>query len=413
MKSVPKGLAVSSTNQPSANQAANAANGQRQASIDAYRGLVMFLMLAEVLHLDKLASKFPDSTFFQHLRFHTTHVEWIGCSLHDMIQPSFSFLVGVSLPFSIAARKIRGGTLTTMLLHALSRALILVALGIALRSMNREVTYFTFEDTLTQIGLGYFFLFCIGLTSMWQRIGWCVLILFGYWLTFAQWTLPVDFDPTKVGVPSDWPHWLSGFQAHWNKNANPAWAVDVWFLNLFPREKVFEYNAGGYCTLSFVPTLATMIMGLLAGQVLKSPITLVKKFSCLIMVGLSLTVVGWGLGALELCPIVKRIWTPSFALFSGGLCSLALGTLLAICDGMRFRILFWPFMIIGANSIAAYLMSWALEKPIQAFWQRHLGRDFFLMAGEMYQPLMLGTATLLTMWLILLWMFRKRIFIRI
>jgi len=295
----------------------------------------------------------------------------------------------------------------------LSRALILIAIGIALRSLNSEITKFTFEDTLTQIGLGYFFLFCIGLGSTWQRVGWCVLILFGYWLAFAQWTVASDFDPTKVGVPADWPHWLSGFQAHWNKNANPAWAADVWFLNLFPREKVFEFNSGGYSTLSFVPTLGTMILGLLAGQVLKGQMAHGKKFVCLMSVGAVLTSVGWGLGAFELCPIVKRIWTPSFALFSGGICWLALGMLFAICDCLRCRSVFWPFMIIGANSIAAYLMSWTIERPIQAFWQRHLGKEYFLMAGEVYQPILLGSVTLLTMWLILLWMFRKRIFIRI
>ncbi len=78
--------------------------GKRLASIDAYRGIVMFLMLAEVLRLNELYKKFPGNAFFEWLRFHTSHVEWVGCSLHDMIQPSFTFLVGVSLPFSIASR---------------------------------------------------------------------------------------------------------------------------------------------------------------------------------------------------------------------------------------------------------------------------------------------------------------------
>ncbi|MEZ6077311.1 MAG: hypothetical protein R3C56_17075 [Pirellulaceae bacterium] len=78
----------------------------RQASIDIYRGLVMFLMMAEVLELMHLADAYPDSSWAKWLRFHTTHVQWVGLSLHDMIQPSFSFLVGVSLPFSILARKV-------------------------------------------------------------------------------------------------------------------------------------------------------------------------------------------------------------------------------------------------------------------------------------------------------------------
>ena len=63
-----------------------------------------------------------------------------------------------------------------------------------------------------------------------------------------------------MGVPADWPHHLTGFAAHWNKNSNLAWAFDTWFLNLFPREQPFLYNGGAWSTLSFIPTLATMIL---------------------------------------------------------------------------------------------------------------------------------------------------------
>src|SRR3954454_20479590 len=80
----------------------------RLASIDAYRGFVMFLMMAEVLHLSRVAKAVPDSPVWQFLAYHQTHVEWAGCSLHDLIQPSFSFLVVVALPFSLASRQARG-----------------------------------------------------------------------------------------------------------------------------------------------------------------------------------------------------------------------------------------------------------------------------------------------------------------
>ena len=74
------------------------------------------------------------------------------------------------------------------------------------------------------------------------------------------------FNWQSVGVPADWPHFFSGFAAHWNKNANLGKAFDVWFLNLFPRAQPFVFNDGGYLTLSFIPTLGTMILGLIAGQ---------------------------------------------------------------------------------------------------------------------------------------------------
>jgi heparan-alpha-glucosaminide N-acetyltransferase len=120
-------------------------------------------------------------------------------------------------------------------------------------------TNFTFEDTLSQIGLGYTFLFLLGMRS--ARVQWIafVAIVVGYWALFAAYPVRPDFDYPAVGVPADWPHLMSGFLAHWNKNSNPAWAFDVWFLNLFPRSEPFRDNGGGYATLNFIPTLATMI----------------------------------------------------------------------------------------------------------------------------------------------------------
>src|SRR5688572_15674861 len=76
----------------------------RLASIDAYRGLVMFLMVAEALRLSRMARAFPESSFWSFLASQQSHRDWVGCSMHDLIQPSFTFLVGVALPFSIASR---------------------------------------------------------------------------------------------------------------------------------------------------------------------------------------------------------------------------------------------------------------------------------------------------------------------
>src|SRR5512132_2533234 len=80
----------------------------RITSIDAFRGFVMFLMLAEAMRLWTLHRAFPESRFWSIVAFNTQHVPWQGCSLHDLIQPAFSFLAGASLPFSIASRRNRG-----------------------------------------------------------------------------------------------------------------------------------------------------------------------------------------------------------------------------------------------------------------------------------------------------------------
>ena len=173
----------------------------RLASIDAYRGLVMFLMMAEVLRLCDVARKLPGQPVWERLCHHQSHAEWAGCTLHDLIQPSFSFLVGVALPFSLADRLSKGQSKAGMTVHALWRSLVLVLLGVFLRSVHHGQTYFTFEDTLSQIGLGYTFLFVLALLL--ARVQWIALgvLLAGYWAAFALYPAPLgDFDFSRVEV---------------------------------------------------------------------------------------------------------------------------------------------------------------------------------------------------------------------
>ena len=126
----------------------------------------MFLMLAEVMRLWTLHRAFPGSTFWSIVAFNTQHVPWQGCSLHDLIQPAFSFLAGASLPFSIASRRNKGEPFSRLLAHAIWRSVALILLGIFLRSLESSRTYWTFEDTLTQIGLGYTLLFLLAFASV-------------------------------------------------------------------------------------------------------------------------------------------------------------------------------------------------------------------------------------------------------
>ena len=239
----------------------------RNVAVDAYRGLVMVLMMGEVMRFADTARAFPQSTFWRILAYNQTHVEWAGMSLHDTIQPGFTFLAGVALPYSIRSRQRKGESFPRMLFHTMWRSLLLIALGIFLRSTDRPITYYTFEDTLSQIGLGYTFAFL--LTFVKARWQWISLagILFAYWLAWALYPAPgPNFNWAAVGVPPDWHHIYNGFAAHWNKNSNFGNAFDVWFLNLFPRTSRFAFNEGGYLTLSFIPTLGTMLLGVIAGR---------------------------------------------------------------------------------------------------------------------------------------------------
>jgi heparan-alpha-glucosaminide N-acetyltransferase len=386
----------------------------RITSIDAFRGLVMFLMLAEAMRLWTVSRAFPDSRFWAFVAFNTTHVPWQGCSLHDLIQPAFSFLAGASLPFSIASRKNKGESFRRMLGHALWRSAMLILLGIFLRSLSRTRTYWTFEDTLTQIGLGYTFLFVLAFASLRVQIIAFVTILAGFWAAFVAYPLPPPgFDYTQVGVPAGWPHLYTGFLAHFNKNSNLAWAFDVWFLNLFPREAPFRFNGGGWSTLSFIPTLATMMLGLWAGAWLKTSRSTAEKLKGLVIGGVALTVAGLLLQWLHICPIVKRIWTSSYTLYSGGLVVLMLAGFYALVEWKGWRRWVFPLLVIGANSIAIYVMSWTMEEFVSGALVRHLGRAPFAVLGHPFEPVLRGAGVLIVFWAILYWMYRRKIFLRI
>ena len=386
----------------------------RVLSIDAFRGLVMFLMLAEVMRLWTLHDAFPASRFWAFVAFHTTHVPWQGCSLHDLIQPAFSFLAGASLPFSIASRRARGESFGRMFAHAAGRSLVLILLGIFLRSLHHSQTYWTFEDTLTQIGLGYTFLFLLAFAPLRVQVAAFAAILVGFWTAFALYPLPpANFYYPGVGVPADWPHLYSGFLAHFNKNSNLAWAFDVWFLNLFPREAPFLFNQGGWSTLSFIPTLATMMLGTWSGMWLRTSRPPKEKLYGLIAAGVALAIAGLMFQWLHVCPIVKRIWTPSYTLYSGGLVILMLAVFYKMVELEGWTRWAFPLLVIGANSIAIYVMSWTLEHFVSSALLTHLGPAPFLVLGPPFEPVLRGAAVLLVFWGILLWMYRRKIFVRI
>ena len=344
----------------------------------------MLFMASEILALPQVARQHPDSVLWQFIGFNTNHVQWVGWSLWDLIQPSFMFMVGVALPWSVESRLSKGQTPGKMWLHALWRSFLLIALGIFLRSVGRPMTNFTFEDVLTQIGLGYPILFALAFVRpRYQAIA-AGVILVGYWLAFALYPAPAV------------PQFLQGFAAHWDKADNFAAWNDRWFLNLWPRPEPFLANRGGYQTLNFVPSLATMIFGLLAGGSLKR-----GTVKPLVIWSIPAIALGLILNATGICPMVKRIWTPSWTLFSGGCTLLLLGLFYWIIDLQGQRRWAFPFLVVGMNSIAMYCMVHLMDKFLGDSLRTHLGIQY-------PQPWVL-----LILWLILLWMYRRQIFLRI
>jgi predicted acyltransferase len=387
---------------------------RRLVSLDVFRGLTMLFMASEIMRIPSVAKHFTDSRVAGWLAFGLDHVPWTGFVPWDLIQPSFMFMVGVALPFSVASRRARGEPFGSQLAHAVRRALILVLLGIFLRSQGKPQTYFTFEDVLTQIGLGYVFLFLLAYArprTQWIAAG---AVLIATWIAFVLYPLPpAGFDTGLLGVPADWPHHLTGFAAHWDKNVNFANRADQWFLNLFPRESPFVYNRGGYTTLNFVPSLATMIFGLLAGELLRGPASDREKLRGLLIYGAAGIALGAVLHFAGICPLVKRIWTPSWAIFSAGWAALFLALFYWAIDVRGWRGWTLPFLVVGMNSIAMYVIVHVAEGYTAEALRTHLGRGTFQMFGAVYEPILVGGASLLIFWLMLYWMYRRKIFIRI
>jgi predicted acyltransferase len=156
-----------------------------------------------------------------------------------------------------------------------------------------------------------------------------------------------------------------------------------------------------------------MVMGLIAGEWLRFRMTFQKRLALLIGAGLICLAAGYALDWLRICPNVKRIWTPAWTLFSGGWCFVILGALHALLDVANRQTWSFPLQVIGMNSIAAYCIAHLWGGFIIKSFGIHFGPDAFKRLGSPYEPLLQGIAVLLVYWLILFWMYRRKIFLRI
>lgn len=392
----------------------------RLESLDAYRGLIMVALAFNGFGLAATARNHlrdtPDSGFWQSVHAQFEHAEWVGGGFWDLIQPSFMFMVGVSMAYSYVNRQRQGHSWGRMFGHATLRAVLLGALGIFLTSNSSKSTQWSFMNVLTQIGLGYPFLFLLWGRSVRAHVLTAVALLLGAWALYAFFP-GSGVDPARgapaAGVSAPWAQQhLAGLAPAWHKNANVGHAIDTWLLNLLPRREPFVFNAGGYQTLNFVASLATMLFGLMVGELLRSGRTPHRKLAVLAAAGAAGIAAGllWSwLG----CPLVKRIWTPSWALLSTGWCCLILAALYAIIDLHRMRAWSFPLVVVGMNSIAIYSMGMLLRSWTAKTLQIHLGEDIFKLLGAANAPFVQATMVGLVFWLVCWWMYRRKIFLRI
>lgn len=445
-------------------------SGNRVMSIDAYRGFVMLAMASSAFGFTALAkpdnlqrldesgvNPFPD-WLLQGLGYQFDHVAWTGCSFWDLIQPSFMFLVGVALPFSYSRRASEGQSPAARFRHVLWRSFVLVALGVFLSSDGSKQTNFTFVNVLSQIGLGYPLLYLMRERSLRAQFAVAAMILAGYWAWFANYTIPsTQFDDIKIAITDlaqrkpkflkdaahpelEWSQ-FSGYGSHWNKHVNAAADVDRKLLNRFPRDgepiqgQKFWVNEGGYQTLNFIPSIATMLLGLMAGTVLRSSQSDGEKVKWLLKAGAICFGVSMALDTSiwpveipncdwHLAPIVKRIWTPGWAVFSSGWTFWMLAVFYWVIDIRQWRRWSWPLVIVGMNSIAMYVMAQLMKSWVGGALKTHLatidahfgwehGINYVLFGDYPFATPLGHAARLFGLWLICVWLYRRKIFVRV
>jgi predicted acyltransferase len=398
---------------------------QRLLSLDVYRGLIMVTLAFNGFGLAATALRHiraeGPSPFWEGVHYQFEHVQWVGCGYWDLIQPSFMFMVGLAAAFSYAKRRQLGQSHGGMFAHAVWRSVVLVLLGIFLISNFERTTNWSLMNVLTQIGLGYWLLFLLWGRPFRVQVWAAGSILL---MTWALYMVYPFFDPhaginlergdKAVGVTKEWAQAnLTGIGRAWHKNANVGHALDLWLLNLLPLDKPFVYNSGGYQTLNFLPSLATMLFGLMCGELLRSARPPSRKLLILVAVGVAGLALGQFLNLTGICPLIKRLWTPSWALFSTGWCCLILAGLYAVVDVLGFGLWAYPLIVVGVNSLAIYCMGQLLKPWAAETLRIHFGRDVFQHWGPLWEPTLQALLVGLMFWLACWWMYRQKIFVRI
>lgn len=429
------------------------------------RGLVILLLVPDIyggfsLHL--MAARFTDSPFWTAVSRQLSHAPWTGPRLWDFIMPAFVFLVGVGIHLSYAARIARGRSYSSMLGHAIRRSVALVVLGLLLTfpvrtladdlwpylvigaffplaelmqrwsaqrghieraesvqsivsttvvfgsalwiALHLAEADYDFTNILTQLGLAYIPAFLLVRASAAKQAVVAVALLALYAAAFFGYTAPSGVAP--VGVA------FEGFAAHWNKGANFGAAFDLWFLNELPRLTPYLGNRLDAYTIQFVALIPTMIGGMLAARLLtqgREGSRGGQRWLRLVLLGAGSVAAGFIL-SIACIPIVKWLWTPSWALLSLGVCVIWLGLLDLLTRTSRAQSLVIPFVALGSNSILLYTISAHDRWRIVDAWDKLLGEGLTLSAAA---PLLEACLVLFTLWLFAYALFRARLFFRL
>jgi predicted acyltransferase len=402
---------------------------QRLVSIDALRGFDMFWIVGGDALIEALTKwahvRWPDSETVgkvnDTVRTQLGHVGWEGFHFEDLIFPLFLFLVGVVLPFSMAKVTETGASRKAAYWRILRRTLLLYVLGLIYYGKGHNglpgILDYSWAGLEHQryVGVLQRIAICYGiaaLISLWTRVPGQVVILLailvGYWAILAKVPVPGVADPAPFSVEKN----LSAYvDQHYLPGS--AWVQDKEKNNLYDNEGL----------LSTLPGVATALLGVLAGQWLRSRHGALAKTLGLAIAGCVCLAAGlaWSgytppeyqiptIPAEYQFPIIKNLWTSSYVLYAGGWSLILLALFYGVIDGLGWRWLAFFFVVIGANAITIYFADKIVNFQYTA---NYLFGGLVRQADADFRPVARALSFLAVEWLFLLILYRNRVFLRV
>ena len=363
---------------------------ERLISLDAFRGAIIALMV--------LVNDPGDG---RHVYGPLNHAEWNGWTITDVVFPSFLWILGVAMTFSMAKRLAAGNSRAQIFTQALRRAAILFALGLFLYALPKfDLSTLRVLGVLQRIAFCYAIAAAIYLTTgVRGQILWIVSLLTAYWLIMKLALVPA-YGAGYLDVERNFAHY-----------------VDRLILGRHNYAHTKTWDPEGL--VSTLPAIATALFGILAGSLLRARRALAERTTWMFLAGNLL--IAAGLICDIWLPINKKIWTSSFALFMAGLDFVMLAIAVWWVDGLGHRQAVKPLVILGMNAIAVYMTSEILDGMLHTI-QLSSGvsahawiydRVFAPLASPMNASLLYALTYTLLMYLIAYGMYRRGWFWRV
>jgi predicted acyltransferase len=362
----------------------------RLLSLDALRGFDM-LWIAGGSALIAALSKLTGAGWLAALSTQMTHVPWEGFHFYDLIFPLFMFIAGIAIPLSVKSSLAGNGTRKKLFLKALRRMVLLVLLGLLYNGVFHDgFENARYASVLGQIGIAYFLtsLIIIYSKTFKTSLYWLAGILLG--VSILQLFVPVPGIGAGVFTPEGC---MNGY-------------LDRMFL---PGRLAYGngvYDALGW--LSIVSAVGITLMGTIAGRILQDvTFTEYRKTGILAGVGLVLILIGVSLSPFY--PIIKVCWTTTYNFLAGGISFILIALFYLVIDVWHFQKWSFFFKVIGMNSIFIYLSTRIIPwDTITGFFIGWLSKP----AGN-FGELIAVLGVIAGEWLLLYFMYRKNIFIKV